>query len=295
MFVKIALEEDGKTAKLSEDGKPIFLDDKDNEVPVDVPSMYQKIIDLGKENKTHREAATTLKESFAIFDDIEDIAAWKAEADKALETVANFNEKDWLKAEKVESMKRQMKEAHEADVENVRNSFEGTVREKDTIINRKDAQIRNLTISANFGMSPLFVGEGKKTTMTPDAAEAIFGRHFEVQEHPDKPEKLIVRAYYSPGGEMIYSTANPGEPADFNEGMAAIWELYPHKNNYIKGDKGGSGGTGGTGGGEKEDTSDIATLQKQYDEAVAAKNTTLAISLKNRIWDLKQKARKVAA
>jgi len=289
MFVKLALEEDGKTPKVSEDGKPIFIDDKNSEVPVDVPSMYQKIIDLGKENKGHRESNEKLKTKFSIFDDIEDIEAWKAEAVKALETVSNFNEKDWLKAEKVESMKRQMNEAHKTEIDEVKASVQKTIEDYKSTVARKDSQIFKLTILSEFSKSPLFTGENRKTTMTPDAAEAIFGKNFKVEESPTDPDKLLTRVYYD-NGELIYSAARPGEPADFHEGMASLWEQYPQKDNYIRGDRGGSGAQGGQGGGrEKEDTSDIATLQKQYQEAVAAKKTTLAISLKNKIWDLKRK------
>jgi hypothetical protein len=291
MFVKLAFEEDGKTVKVTEDGKPIYLDKDDKEVPVDAPQMYQKIIDLGKENKSFREANKELKLKFKVFDEIEDIEPWHAEATKAMETVANFNEKDWLKVEKVESMKRQMNEAHEADIESVKESFSGTILEKDTALTRKDGQIRKLTVSANFGKCALFVGEKRPTTMTPDAAEAIFGGNIKVEEDPKDPDNLLTRIYYDKvGSDLIYSIANPGEPAEFDEGMAILWETYPQKNNYKRGDKGGSGAQGGgDGGDETVETTDIAILQKQYDEAVAAKKTNVAIALKNRIWDLKKR------
>jgi hypothetical protein len=293
MFVKLALDEETGNVKVTDDGKPIYLDKDDKEVPVDAPQMYQKIIDLGKENKTFREAGKELKKKFAMFDEIEDVPAWHAEAVKALETVANFNEKDWLKAEKVESMKRQMNDAHEADVVAVKESFEGKLTEKDNALTRKDNQIRKLTVSANFGQCPMFIGEKRPTSMTPDAAEAIFGPNIKVEEDPKDPETLLTRIYYDKAGsDLIYSVANPGEPAEFNEGMQILWETYPQKNNYKRGDGGGSGAQGGgDGGDETVETSDIATLQKQYDEAIAAKQTTKAISIKNRLFALKQKQR----
>ena len=295
MFVKLAFEEDGKTVKVTEDGKPIYLDKEDKEVPVDAPQMYQKIIDLGKENKTFREAGKELKKKFVMFDEVEDVPAWHAEAVKALETVANFNEKDWLKADKVESMKRQMNDAHDADVESVKESFAGTILEKDTALTRKDGQIRKLTVSAKFGQCPIFVGEKRPTTMTPDAAEAIFGSNIKVEEDPKDTETLLTRIYYDKvGSDLIYSIASPGEPAEFNEGMTILWETYAQKNNYKRGDGGGSGAQGGGNGGEEEPSGDIATLQKQYDEAIAAKQTGKAISIKNRLFALKQKAKKAA-
>lgn len=290
MFTKLALDDDGHV-KVTEDGKPIYEDKDGKEVPVDAAQMYQKIIDLGKENKGHREKAEKLQAKVQLFDEIEDIEAWHAEAVKAMETVANFNEKDWLKAEKVDSMKRQMKEAHEAELQQVKDSVAETMKDKEATIIKKDGQIRKLTISAKFAASPLFTGEKRKTTMTPDAAEAIFGHLFTVEEDEKDLNNLAIRGYYSQGGEQIYSIENPGEPADFNEAMGMIWERYPQKNNYIRGDRGGSGAQGGAGGGEPPESDDIATLQKQYDEAIAAKQTSKAISLKNKIHAMKQKAR----
>jgi len=295
MFEKLALDDDGKV-KVTEDGKPIYNDKDGKEVPVDAPQMYQKILDLGKENKRFREAGDQLKSKYKVFEDIEDVEAWHVEAAKAIETVANFDEKDWLKAEKVESMKRQMKDAHEQDLSKQKESFEGVIQKEKDSNARKDAQIRKLTVGAKFSQHPLFIGEKRKTTMTPDAAEAIFGRNIMVQEDDKDPESLVTRVYYDKArNDMVYSVVNPGEPAEFNEGMALLWETYPQKNNYIRGDGGGSGAQGGEGaGGEPADTSDLAKLQKQYDEAIAAKQTTRAISLKNRIFAIKQQGSRAA-
>lgn len=292
MFEKLALDGDGKV-KVTEDGKPLYLDKDEKEVPVDAPQMYQKIIDLGKENKRFREAGDTLKSKFKVFEEIEDVEKWHAEAAKAIETVENFKEKDWLKAEKVESMKRQMKDAHEQDLSKQKESFEGVITSEKESNSRKDAQIRKLTVGAKFSQHPLFVGEKRKTTMTPDAAEAIFGRNIMVQEDEKDHESLVTRVYYDKArNDMVYSVVNPGEPAEFNEGMALLWETYHQKNNYIRGDGGGSGAQGGEGaGGESVDTSDLAKLQKLYDESIAAKQTSKAIALKNRIFALKQNAR----
>ena len=126
---------------------------------------------------------------------------------------------------------------------------------------------------------------------------AFANSKLKVEEDPKNPENLLTRVYYDKAlNDMVYSVENPGEPADFSEGMTILWEAYPQKNNYIRGDKGGSGGTGGSGGGADNESkdNDLASLQKQYDEAVAAGQASRAITLKNRIWSMKQ-ARKNAA
>ena len=110
MFKELVIDQETGNVKTVVDEKtkvvrPVFLDEKGAEVPVDVPSMYQKIIDLGAEAKNHRLSKEELETKFAKFADVEDFEQWYEDATKAVETVANLNEKDWLKAEKVQQMK----------------------------------------------------------------------------------------------------------------------------------------------------------------------------------------------
>jgi hypothetical protein len=280
---ELVLNEDG-AVKL-QDGKPVYKDKDGKEIAVDVPQMYQKIIDLGKENKGHRENNEALTVKFKLFDGIEDLQEYKDKADKAIETVANFDEKDWLKADKVDSMKRQMKEAHEKEISQMTDSFTRKESDYQGKLGKKDEQIRKLMISAEFAKSPLFSGDQPRTTLSPDFAESFFGKQFRIEEQ-DTGE-LVTRAYYS-NGDLIYSRANPGEPADFAEGMEEIWDKYPGKQKYIRTKQGsGSGGGDGDGG----DPNDLTTMKKEYQKAVAEKNPALAIQLKNKIHALEMQRR----
>ncbi len=288
MYKEIAKDENGHVKLDEATGLPLYIDDKGAEVPVDAAKMYTKIIELGNESKERREKSQELAKKFSIFDDVEDVEKWHADAVKAMETVANFDEKDWLQASKVESMKQQMKDAHATEIEKVTESFRGSIEEKDGLLSRKDAQIRELLVSNMFASSPLFVGEKKKTILTPDAAEAIFGPQFKVEE--TKEGKLAVRGYYVNGDPVYSRTINPGEPAEFNEAIELIFDEYPNKNNYIAGGKSGTGSRGGKGGEEEEPETDIAKLEKQYQEALDSGKASLAITLKNRIHTLRTKA-----
>jgi len=285
---KLKLDENGVV--VVQDGKPIYLDADGKELAADVPAMYQKIIDLGKEAKKHRESSETFAETLKLFDGIEDLPAWKEEAVKAIETVANLNDKDWMKAEKVESLKRQMKEAHEQEVVNLKASYDNKGKEQEAIISKQKGQIRQLLVSAKFASSPLFSGDSPKTTLSPDIAESFFGKNFSVEEIDGE---LVVRAYYN-NGDLIYSRENPGEPASFEEGIMEVFEKYPGKDKYLKSaQSSGSGAGGGTRTGEPE--TDIQKLEKQYKEAIDKKQTGLAITIKNRLHEARMKARGRAA
>lgn len=283
MFVKLALDENGHV-KVSEDGKPLYVNDKDEEVTVDPPAMYQKIIELGKENQKFRETAEGLAAKYSSLDSEEDFPAWLEKATKAIEQVENFEEKDWLDVKKVDSMKEQMKTAHSKELGQVKEQFETTVQEQIGTIDKKEQQIRKLVVSNKFASCNLFAGATPKTTMSADVAESYFGHHFKVEdnENSGQPE---VKCYFD-NGDIVYS-ASPeriGEPATFDEGMQILFDGYVNKDVYLRSKK-GSGAAGGKG--DDEPTTDMAKLQQSYDEAAKSKDTHLMISLKNRMSSIK--------
>ncbi len=293
MFVKLALDENGNV-KVTEDGKPIFLDNKDKEVPVDVPAMYQKILDLGSESKTNREKLDELKQTFSVLDDVEDVPAWVETAKKAIEQVENFNDKDWMKVEKVDSLKRQMKEAQANELKQVKAQFETTITDQVADLEKKDGIIRKLMVGNKFAVSPLFAGKDPKTSMTPDVAEAFFGNHFRVEEDEKNNNAPVVRAYFSNGDPVI--SASPervGELANFDEAIQIIFDQYPNRDMYIPTSGKGSGAGGGGGGPADDD--DMSKLQAQYAEAQKTADTATMISLKNKMNTLRAKQQGRAA
>jgi len=289
MFTKLAVDENG-AVKVTEDGKPLYLNDKNEEVPVDPPAMYQKILDLGTENKKYRETAEGITTKYKVLDKIEDFDEWYEKAGKALEQVDNFNDKEWLDVKKVDVMKQQMKEAHTKELGQIKGQFESTINEQGETIGKKDSQIRKLVVSNQFSSCPLFAGSTPKTTMTPEVAEAFFGHHFQVQDDENSGQP-IVRCFFT-NGDVVYS-ASPervGEPATFNEGMQIIFDQYPNRDQYLRSKK-GSGAQGGAGG--DEPTTDIGKLRAEYAEAEKDRNTALMISIKNKITTLQQTGKAV--
>lgn len=287
--------------KTSDEGVPViegnkitFIDPDGKEVALDPPSMYGKIIVLNKENKTHRENVEKYKGTVDLFDGIEDVPAWKQKADEALVTVENFNDKDWMKADKVEKLKSEMASSYDQKLETQKASFQGALAEKDGVIASKDSQIHKLLVTNNFAVHPLFGGPKPKTKLTPDMAEAYFAKHFRVEVAEDGVE-LMLRAYNDPGrfDDPIYSRENPGEHASFNEAMVELWDRFPGKDALMGASPAGSGGTGGSGG-EDDAGDELSKLKKAYEKAQKDGRAKDAIALKNQIFRLEQAQKKSA-
>jgi hypothetical protein len=290
---KAKVSDDEHKTPVFADGKPVYIDPDGKEIALDPVSMYQKIIDLGKENKTHREAGDTLKESFKIFDDIDDLGEWKTKADEAISTVENFNEKDWLKADKVDKLKADMKDAYDEQVGGVKKSFVAKENDYKATIGKKDNQIRTLMVSNKFATSPFFSGTEPKTNLPPEIAETYFGKYFKVEEEK-KTAKLKLIAY-NDSGDQILSRENPGEIAGFNEAMSFIFDSYSGKDKLLRGGKPGSGGGGGQGGTGSAGDDELEKLQKQYAEAQKEGDSKAMIVLKNRIFKIQQDRKSAAA
>jgi len=283
---KLKIDEDGHV--VLQDGKPVYIDDKNKEIALNPPEMYHKILDLNKESKGHREKSEELRTTLSLFSEIEDLPAWKTDAEKAMETVKNFNEKEWLEVKKVEKLKEDMNKAFEERERKTKEAYSQIESTYGETIASKDQQIRNLMVTSKFASSPLFSGTDPKTILLPDVAESHFGKNFVVKENP-KTKKLGLIAYYDNGDE-VYSHIKPGELAEFDEAMEAIFDAYPGRDRLLRSAKRGSSSSDGTG--EGDGSSNLAKLQKQHAEALGAKDISLAITLKNKIFKLQQELAK---
>ena len=284
--------------KTSEEGAPVvdgtkvvFINPEGKEVPLDPPSMYAKIIELGNESKTHREKRQAAEDMLKVFDGVEDLGEYRKKADEAMAAVANYNDKDWMKVEKVNTLKKEMSDSYELKLENQKKAFEDVIGSKEQVIAQKDQQIHKLLVSNQFAVHPLFGGPKPRTKLTPDLAEAYFSKHFRLEEDA-KTKELKLVAYHDPGSydKMVYSVNNPGEVATFTEAMDQLWETYPGKDALTNATKSGSGGRGGEGDDDDLDSDDMASLKKAHAKAVQEGDMRQAIALKNRMHELRMKA-----
>jgi len=289
--MKLVLKVDEKGNAVIVEGKIVYVDEDSadkKEYPLDPPSMYSKITELGTENKKHRDAKTATEAKFLAFADIEDIEEWKKNAEAAIETVANYNDKDLIDAGKVEKMKEEMKEAYEAKLTAAKTKADALAKSTADVVAGKDTEIRTLMVSNRFSVSPHFTGENSLTTMPPDVAEAFFGSNFKVEAGDDGKPSL--KAFMS--GEEIMSLQNPGDPAGFEESISIIIDKYPNKDHILRASAGGSGGGGGQGneGNPQDEMTKLNTqLEKASKPVSEGGNMALAISLKNKISKLSKK------
>lgn len=297
--MELSLKLDDKGNAILEEGKPVYVDKDGNDIALDATALYVKIAELGTEAKNHRTAKGSLKKELdtikGIFDGVEDLEEWKKTADKNAEMVQNFNEKDMMDVKKVDEIKKAQKEAFDQEKDGLLRSFSEKEQEHQNLLSTKDGIIYKLTVSSQFARSPWFVGKDSRTILTPEIAQAYFGKYFKVEEF-GKDENGIpqtrVTGYI--GDDPIYSKKplKAGELAEFDEAMGVIIEQYPMKDNILRSSGGGSGAGGGSGGGgagKGTMESKLAELEEAHKLAKSEGRAKDAIVLKNRIFELRQK------
>ncbi|UNK39371.1 hypothetical protein MNR02_06600 [Shinella sp. H4-D48] len=222
-------EIEGVTYAEIQDGKPVYIEDNGSETAFDAPATRATITRLNGEAKGHREAKEAAEAALKKFEGIEDPAA----AIDAIRKVASLKDKDLIDAGKVEEIKQQAIKA-------VEEKYAPIVQERDGLVN----QLHSEKIGGSFARSKYI---GDKLAVPSDMVEAMFGKHFTLDNG-----KIVAK---DANGNQIYSKANPGNPADFDEALEAIVGAYAGRDHILKGTgHNGSGkqpGTNGSGGGSK--------------------------------------------
>lgn len=214
--MKLKLDENGHV--VVQDGKPVYVHDDGKEVAFDAIQATNKIVELNREAKLHREAKEAVEAELRAFDGV-DIDKAKA----ALETVKNLDDKKLIDIGEVERVKAEAKQAYDEKLASV-------MKEKDDITQ----QYHQSVIGGAFARSKLIKD---KTILPPDIAQSYFGKHFGV----DKDGKLVAKLA---DGNPIYSRTNAGELAEFDEALEIIIGDYSYKDNILRGSQ--ASGAGGT-------------------------------------------------
>ena len=217
------VEIEGKTYAEVNNGMPVYVKDG-KETAFDAPGTIATISRLNGEAKGHREAKEAAEKALKSFEGIEDPKA----AIEALNTVSNLDAKKLIDAGEVEKVKSEITKA-----------FESKIAERDEKIGGLESTLNKELIGGSFARSK-FIDE--KIAVPVDMVEATFGRHFTLDG-----QKIVAK---DASGNQIYSDANPGEIAGFDEALAKLVESYPHKDSILKGSGGsGTGKKPGEGGG----------------------------------------------
>lgn len=230
--MKLKLDEAGHA--VLNDGKPVYVTDDGKEVTYDPPAMHATIGRLNREAQSHREAKEKLEAEVQAFSGLDPKAARNA-----LDLIKNLDDKKLVDAGKVEEIKL-------AAIKSVEEKYAPIVSERDSLRNELYAE----KIGGNFARSK-FIAE--KLVIPPDMVQATFGRHFEL-----KDGKVLAK---DSSGNLIYSDANPGTPADFDEALEKIVTGYTHRDRILK----GTGHRGSGSDGVDDGGSGRIVTRKQFD------------------------------
>jgi len=225
--LKLKFDESGSVA-LNDNDLPVWYNQDGEEVVFDVAKLYNDKTKANAESASRRHEIQELKQQLSElqqrYEGIEDPDA----AIRAIETLQNMEDKQLMDTEGVESVKRQMKEAFQQDLEKQRKDWEEQLSEKSVVLDKKSEQIRTLLIKSAFDGSEYLRNE---TLLPPDVAHEYFKRYFEVREIEGHP----VAVGKFPTGEDIISKRNPGELASPEEAIEILVEKSPFKDSILKG------------------------------------------------------------
>jgi len=215
--MEYVLAENGNI-KIGPNGQPMVKNPDGSEHEIDAIGAQAKITGLVKESNDRRKKlgdATTALEAFV---EIEDPVA----AIEALQTVAGFDDKMKLK------------------VDEIKNTVNKAWKLKEEAWNTEKKGLQDSLFISNTGSKFATSKVIDGLVLTPDIAQAYFGKHFGFDGTATDAS-----------GQTIYSKERPGEPASFDEAMTHLINEYPNKNDILKSFAGdGSGGHQSGDGGE---------------------------------------------
>ncbi|HWG06004.1 MAG TPA: DUF6651 domain-containing protein [Beijerinckiaceae bacterium] len=225
MAIKLKRDEHGHV--VVEDGKVVVVHEDGKEIPFDIDGTLGAISRLNGEAKTHREAKEAAQTALEKFKDLD-----PDKARQALQTVANLDAKKLVDAGEVEKIRQETASAYEEKIRGVEDKYKPVVEERDGLRNALHSE----KIGNAFSRSK-FIAD--KIAVPVDMVQAAFGNRFKI----DADQIVAIGA----DGNKIFSRANPGNIATFDEALEIMVDAYPNKNAILKGS--GANGGGGNGGG----------------------------------------------
>lgn len=215
--MQLKLDDNGNA--VIDDGKPVYVREDGTEVAFDVAGTTATIQRLNQENQKRREANNELTTKLSAFEGIEDPQA----ALQALEQIAKLDSKKLIDAGEVDKVKAEISKAFQAQLD-----------EAQTKAQQAETRLRDSLLGGAFARSK-FITE--KLVLPADIAQSYFGQHFSVGD-----DGKVVGKFQS--GDTIYSAANPGEVATFDEALQILVDQYPAKDTILR-----SNGASGSGAG----------------------------------------------
>lgn len=246
--MKYATDETG-AFKRAENGNPIMTGDDGKEFELDAIGLHGKVGELNSESAGRRIELKAATDKLKAFEGLD-----AAAARDAIEKLAKIDQKALIDAGKVDEVRQQMKD-----------EYEKIIKEKDGLIEKKDASIYDLRVTSQFAASEWFNGATPKTVLTPALAKAYWGANFKVENGEIVP--------YGTDGKPILSKADPSKYAAFDEAIEHLVMSNPDKDRFLRSNGGGSGSKGGAAGEAKVRTfAEYKALPVKEKAALAAKH-----------------------
>lgn len=179
-------------------------------------------------------------------------------------------EEDKLKAAgQFETLRAQLLDQHAKEVDALKKQVESL-----------GGTLRTTLVGGEFARASALFGKDAKTILTPEIAEAYYGRYVEVQDVEGTGQKIVVVKHPVTGQPIL--DPKTGKPASFVDAMSELIDSSPNKDAVLRGSgKTGSGSSGGAGGGNGNGQPVTLQNAKQSDFADPAKRAALKEQLAN--------------
>ena len=205
---------------VNENGHPIFVKDSGEEKAVDYIAMSNALSSANSESATRKNKIRDLESKLNIFEGIEDLAQYKADAEKAIQFQANA---DKSKVDAENAILERIKASNEP-----KDKLNRELTEKLLIAEQQ----RDKYLKDSAFANSRYVSE-KMTSVA--LAKDLLGGNFKVKEG-----KVVG---VDTEGNIIYSENGI---AEFDDAIAKLAELSPHKGVLLKGSNANGSGANST-------------------------------------------------
>lgn len=241
-MMKLKLDEAGHV--VVQDGKPVYVNDDGSEVAFDAAGTSEAIKRLNYEAMERRKSLAEAQDKLKAFDGMD-----AAAARQALDSLSKIDQKKLIDAGEVDKVRGE-----------INASWEGKFTEQQKQMEALQGQLNAELIGGNFARSKVIA---EKLAIPADMVQAAFGSAFKVEGG-----NLVA---YGKDGQAIYSKANPGQHAGFDEALMTLIDAYPNKDQILRGNGASGSGASGSKPGHTATKGDFGGSKAERQAAIAAR------------------------
>lgn len=237
------------------DGNPVWVYEDGKEAGFNAETALKNLDVATAESVVRKKKLKELEEKYKPLADIEDVSDFFTKATAAIDTVKNFDDKKFVDAKEVETLKLSVAKTYDDKIKGMETAWTTKEKEYQESISSKDTNISNLLIKGEIGRSQ-FIGD--KTVLTPSIAFDVFKGNFQIEESDGHVKAVATRA----DGTRIMSLKDPGSYAGIDEALETLVTEHPDSARLVKGNPGGGGTPPGGGGGGNDKSISRSQFEK---------------------------------